>query len=277
MPGDAPPRSLRHVRQSRSTFDACFFERHSDFWPIARAASCFGDRADWPDVTEYGRAFEVEPPVRFEPAPVSRRRPAGPIVRADLYDAMITLRRIVPTRSRMWHDYLNALVWATFPRAKLAFHRRQHVAIERWIPAGATQLPNARTRELDALALVDEGGVLVLDEGDRQTAMIFGHALFEGLVLGQPAMVARAVILDAKRPCDAAEDSNARETHETRETRETRETHETRTGGRSVSEMTTRADALLAQVLNDTTRIVSPDELPRLPLHSMSPPDRGLG
>jgi hypothetical protein len=169
---------------------------------------------------------------------------------------MIVNRRIVPTRARMWHDYLNALVWATFPQAKLAFHRRQHAAIERWIPQGATQLPNARTRELDALALIDEGGVLVLDEGDRQTPMIFGHALFEGLVLGQPAMIARAVILEATRRGEGAAEKFA------------------------VREMpacspcpnwqiTRRADALLAEALNDTSRFVSPDELPRLPLHTL--------
>ena len=92
----------------------------------------------------------------------------------------------------MWHDFLNALVWATFPRAKLALHRRQHAAIERWIPPGATQLPNARTREQDALALVDEGGVLLCE--DR--TFFFGHALFEGLVFGQPAMISRGVALD---------------------------------------------------------------------------------
>ena len=95
-------------------------------------------------------------PIRFEEAPPKKRRSgAGPIDRASLYDAMIVNRRIVPTRARMWHDYLNAIVWASFPNAKLALHERQHQAIEAWIPKDATRLPNARTRELDALALVD--------------------------------------------------------------------------------------------------------------------------
>lgn len=236
---------LRHVRQERTAFDGRFFERHPDFWPIARAASCFADRVDWPDVAEYGVAFDRagDPargaPVRFEPAPVRRRRPPGPIVRADLYDATIVRRRVVPTRARMWHDYLNALVWATFPRAKLAFHERQHAAIERWIPDGATQLPNARTRELDALALVDEGGVLVLSDGERSVSMLFGHALFEGLVLGQPAMVARSVMLDA--PGALA-------------------------GACSHVELTRRADHHLSEMLRAARRVVSPEELPRLPL-----------
>ena len=238
--GRPRPERLRLVRQERSSFDGRFYERREENWPIARAASTFADRSDWPDVTEYTTAFEGEPPVRFELAPVKRRRPQGQlIVRSSLYDAMIVQRRVVPTRPRMWHDYLNALVWATFPRSKLALHGRQHRAIERWIPEGATQLPNARTRELDALALVDEGGILILDRGDAgELSVLFGHALFEGLVLEQPAMVARAVVLDARG-------------------------HEAPSDTASAVRL---ADALLAATLADESRIVSPDELPRHPI-----------
>jgi hypothetical protein len=247
---------LRHIRHELSQWSPCFFEKHRDFWPIARAASNFASCEDWPDVETYTSAFDIddgEPPVRFEQAPAKRRRPAGPVVRSSLYDAVIVQRRIVLTRPRMWHDYLNALVWTAFPRAKLALHRRQHAAIERWIPEGATQLPNARTRELDALALVDEGGVLILSQRERpvsataiatelsleqgETSMHFGHALFEGLVLGQPAMIARAVVLDARG-------------------------YE----WRSEREAVRLADTLLAKTLDDTACVVSPDELPRLPL-----------
>ncbi len=56
------------------------------------------------------------------------------------------------------------------------------------------RLPNARTRELDALALIDEGGVLVRDDG---ACIVFGHAIYEGLVLHVPAMIARGVPLAA--------------------------------------------------------------------------------
>src|SRR5690349_19179544 len=166
---------LRHVRHERAAFEPRFFERDESFWPLTRAAGRFAEHADWPDVSEYGSAFEGPPPVRFEVARPRRRRRGGasaPVVREELYDAVIVRRGVVPTRPRMWHDFLNALVWATFPRSKLALHERQHAAIEQWLPQGATQLPNARTRELDALALVDEGGVLVLDDGSRQTSIL---------------------------------------------------------------------------------------------------------
>lgn len=239
-PSSARWERLRLVRHEHASFDARFFERDPRFGPIARAAATFADREDWPHPSEYSTAFAEEPPVRFELAPVKRRRPRGEVVvRAELYDAMIVRRRVVPTRPRMWHDFLNALVWATFPRSKLALHTRQHRAIECWLPEGATQLPNARTRELDALALVDEGGVVVLDLGEREQPILFGHALFEGLVFGQPAMVARAVVLDAR----------AHVTHPAAPT-----------------DLLRLADALLSETLSDPSRVVSPEELPRLPL-----------
>ena len=71
---------------------------------------------------QLARAFEGEPVVRFEPPaakPCCWRAPAN-----ERYDARIALERVVPTRARSWHDLLNALVWATFPRAKLALHAR---------------------------------------------------------------------------------------------------------------------------------------------------------
>lgn len=215
MPAGAE--KIRIVRWERPDFDGRFFERHEEFWPIAGAAARFADHADWPTVVEYN---ELTTAVRFEESPPKRKREPGPVDRTTLYDARIVNEGIVPTRPRMWHDYLNALVWATFPQAKLALHRRQHAAIERWIPPGATQLPNARTREQDALALIDEGGVLICE--DR--TFFFGHALFEGLVFGQPAMISRGVGLAV--PSEGA-------------------------------------DAALAAMLDDAARFLTPDELPR--------------
>jgi hypothetical protein len=99
----------------------------------------------------------------------------------------------VPTRPRSWHDFLNALVWATFPRAKLALHTRQHEELSARMTPDARTLPSSRSRVHDALALLDEGGVVLLGDGRRRVGIVFGHALYEGLVLGVRALAARAV------------------------------------------------------------------------------------
>lgn len=189
---------LRVVRSRGEVFDPRFFERDPRFWPIAPAAEVFAECMDWPEPESYVRAFRGRPaPVTFVSTPPKTRRRREPAVldRDAMYDARI-VRGTVPTRPRCWHDFMNALVWATFPRSKQTLHARQNELIRAWIPAGATQLPNARTRAQDALALVDEGGVLLLSAGGEEPlAVPFGHALFEGIVFQTPAMIARGMPL----------------------------------------------------------------------------------
>jgi len=200
-------------------FDARFAERHPLFWPIAPAARAFAEERDWPPVETYGRAFghadhAASAPVRFEPAAAPRRTRArrGPVDRASLYDARI-VGGVVPTRPRSWHDFLNALVWATFPRAKRALHERQHRVLDARVAEGARVLPSTRSREHDALALIDEGGVVLLERGATTHLVVFGHALYEGLVLGRPAPTAcglRARV-DARGAAEAREVAGASE------------------------------------------------------------------
>jgi hypothetical protein len=178
-------------------FDPRFHEKHELFWPIARAAAPFARDTDWPGVDTYGRAFSPlgRAPVRFELAAPAGRRRGKSLDTTRLYDARITRDGSVPTRERSWHDFLNALVWATFPRAKHALHERQHRVLQARIPAGARTLPARRSREHDALALIDEGGVVLIEgAGGRASSMVlFGHAIYEGLVLGRGAMTACGV------------------------------------------------------------------------------------
>jgi len=191
---------LRQLRQRDAAFDARFFERDPLFAPIAPVAQLFADCTHFPAPEALDRALAERAGIRFVAAAPRPRRQRGPVALADLYDTRIA-RGEVPTRPNNWHDFLNALVWATFPRAKAALHARQHRAIRAWAFAEASvtrRLPNARTRELDALALVDEGGILLA--GDARA--VFGHALYEGLVAGVPAMIARAVPL--AEPTDEA-------------------------------------------------------------------------
>jgi hypothetical protein len=250
-------RPLVVVRRATG-FDPSFIARDALFEPIEPAYRRIGAHDDFPDVDALGRVFEGEAPVRFTPAEVRRRRGASVDV-AALYDARIALEGRVPTRARCWHDLMNALVWGTFPLAKAALHRRQHRAIAEGLPAGARSL-KPRTPELDALALVDEGGVVVLAEDPTSASrslasrrpgalggllatgaarlLVFGHAIYESLALGtRPAVVAAFVAgCDARGP-DAV----------------------------------VAADRLLSRALEDRGRFLTPRELDRVDLAEASP------
>jgi hypothetical protein len=206
-------RPLVVVRRA-TAFDPRFIQRDDLFRSIEPAYRRLGAHDDFPDVTSLGRVFEGDGPVTFVSAEPRRRRGA-PVDVSALYDARIAVAREVPTRARCWHDLMNALVWGTFPEAKRALHARQHDAIARRVVPGARGLP-PRTRELDALALVDEGGVVLLatepESVSRTLAarrpgalgsllasgaaelFVFGHAVYESLALGaEPAIVAAFV------------------------------------------------------------------------------------
>jgi hypothetical protein len=194
--------TLRARRAEAAAFEPRFFERSHLFWPIAGAARTFAGCTDWPDADALTAALSARAGVRFVAAAPRPRRAKSPAEARPIYDASIVRERCVPTRARSWHDLLNALVWATFPRAKAALHERQLRALEARIVPGATRLPPTRSREHDALALLDEGGVVVLSPG---VSIVFGHALYEGLVLGVRAMIARAVVADVARVPDSPE------------------------------------------------------------------------
>jgi hypothetical protein len=197
---------MTEVERLGPAWDPAFFLRSPLFWPVERAARVLQARARWPTPAELTDLFDGNPPVRFEPAPPRPRRGRAPAPDAR-YDARIALARSVPTRAGSWHDLANALVWATFPRAKLALHGRQHAIIAARLGPDL-RLPGARTREQDALAMLDEGGVVLLcararrpelDEAiardsmsdlvnlvDRRaaTAVVFGHAIYEAMARG---------------------------------------------------------------------------------------------
>lgn len=115
----------------------------------------------------------------------------------------------VQHRAQCWHDLLNALVWARFPRAKAALNAA-HVAAYQ---------DGARGPRRDALTLFDESGLLVVSEQapllellrrfrwrellwDRRAALArhadclaFGHALLEKLLAPYPSITAHCLLL----------------------------------------------------------------------------------
>ncbi len=213
-----------------------FVEKSALFWPIARASSAFARHDRWPLVPELTAALGEASAVEFVvQRPRGRRSRRAPLDPGALYDAQIAEGR-VPTRERNWHDLLNALVWAVFPRAKRALHARQHRAIAARLEPGAQRQPGARTREQDALAMLDEGGVVLLCEATVATALadlaskepdgpaqdaalaawssrglvtpiVFGHALYERLVLEGPRAIAATCVVASEGPLPADRDA----------------------------------------------------------------------
>ena len=107
-----------------------------------------------------------------------------------IYELWVADRAEVPTRPGNAHDLWNAVVWATFPRAKWALADRLG-ALQRVRVGAAGGLPGTRTPDHDRLALVDEGGLI--EVGSR--AAVFGHAILEHAARGALDVRAAAVAL----------------------------------------------------------------------------------
>jgi hypothetical protein len=196
-------------------WDPSLFERHSLFAPLLPFASRFAACAEFPCVATIDRELSASAGVNFVAQPPltrKERRMAIP------YDQAI-LAGTVPTREGSWHDFLNALVWAAFPKAKLAVHALQSRLIEQ---ASAAGIVGRRTPAHDAVAVLDEGGVLLL-HGEQApsasaaetiaalttwatsesaaepplplTAMVFGHGVFESVAIEGPWPLVRAALL----------------------------------------------------------------------------------
>jgi hypothetical protein len=260
MSADSPLASIDRDGGRAVSWDADIAARSPLFWPIAGAMSglaeamarstAAGSAATFPQPEVVDAALGPLAGIRFErQRPVSRRRrqPKDP---ASMYDARITREGCVPTRPGSWHDLMNALVWATFPLAKRALHERQHGLV---VPASPGESAR-RPRELDALALLDEGGLVVAmgkgrqatDEGElaalvasgEATALVFGHAIYEGIVLGRPAPLASVVCVEVAHVDGVARSDRSRRVAD--------------------------ADRALAAVVADRTKIIEPRAMLRL-------------
>ncbi len=166
--------------------------------------------ADWPTQADYDRLLEA---ARGEQAALP---PALRFV-CDLepdayYEMHIGQSGEVPTRSRNWHDWFNALAWLAWPAGKDALNRRHVRAIER----GEVRRGPLR----DAATLLDECGVIVacsrpelgqaLDDmrwralfieeraawGEEIAAFTLGHAVMETGLTPHLGWCGKALILD---------------------------------------------------------------------------------
>ncbi|MBC7174170.1 MAG: DUF3025 domain-containing protein, partial [Polyangiaceae bacterium] len=154
-------------------WDPRFLEGAPELESIAKAAELLREFERWPTVQELDARLSPFARIHFEeqaPKKKHRRRRSTPIDADSLYDGKITLEGVVPTRASSWHDLMNALIWASFPNAKRALHRRQYAAARKRIGAPRARLPGTRTAEEDALTMLDEGGELWLVTDDDMRA-----------------------------------------------------------------------------------------------------------
>lgn len=170
------------------------FDAPRGFDDLRAASARLGVFERFPSVPELDAALAPLLPRRADEtryrlvpqAPRPRRGQGDPSAR---YDVVIDRDGVIPTRDANWHDLFNALVWASFPLAKRGLSARQRRLHERADAAPAERpAPTRRSRTQDALALLDEGGALVLHaEGDTVEVL---HALDEGRL---DALLARGV------------------------------------------------------------------------------------
>lgn len=200
---------MRLARAAKGAYLERFWEAPL-FDAVRHVAVSLEGLSDFPDVPELSRRlFPATSGISLETQVVLPKRTKKPKVHAELYDVSIRDRGLVPTRARSWHDLMNALVFAAYPKAKHTIHALHARELDRHF-ARHGGLPNARSRVQDVLALFDEGGVvlacergrldagnLALDRGDTAEVarlvaagdarlLVFGHATLEHHVLGVP-------------------------------------------------------------------------------------------
>jgi hypothetical protein len=213
------------VPKSGQLWDASFLTRSALLRVLEELAEPLLRGTSWPTLEAYSALVERErlaraselPAVRF--APPTRRCRSQPIDPGQLYDGRIALHGEVPCVGSSYHDFLNVLVWAAFPRSKRALHARQYRALTAWLPQASARLPNRRTREQDALALFDEGGCVlvvprevaarlstpreaahVLTEESAPRIVLFGHAVMEHVCFESSRVSSAALLLCMDEP-----------------------------------------------------------------------------
>jgi len=175
----------------RDAWDPNFAGRHPAFAALRAAAAPFGEHQEWPPIAEWNAHVPLSlmsvggAQISFIEQP-PKKKGALP------YDERIYTHGEVPSRPNNWHDFFNMLVWLTFPATKRAINARQRAALRPGAPT--------RTPEQDALAMLDEGGAIVLTtqpvddivrRGDAEAlartdarVLVLGHAIYEHLVVG---------------------------------------------------------------------------------------------
>lgn len=178
------------------------------FWPLRPWLNRLPGR---PDSAALAGLVEDHP---IHTASGCRLRFVPPQTDGLAYETRIWTNGAVETRPDNWHDFFNALVWLTFPRAKVAINASHGLAMG--------QPGEARGSVRDALTHFDECGIVVLspDSGllellrsfqwktlfvERRSEVergmrfiVFGHATYEALLRPFRGLTAKAVLYEVE-------------------------------------------------------------------------------
>lgn len=134
---------------------------------LVRAPWPRGPDAEWPGLADYQALLDALPQAPATATGARLRVVPQADSRGDWqagYEPRIYLSGELQTRTENWHDLLNLLAWASFPRAKAALNRR-HYALQRTRAAAhvsqASGARQPRSPAQDALTQFDESGVIV--------------------------------------------------------------------------------------------------------------------
>ncbi|MGA7950463.1 MAG: DUF3025 domain-containing protein [Thiobacillaceae bacterium] len=139
------------------------------------------------------------------------------------YEQGILESGAIPTRPDNLHDFMNALVWLTFPQAKANLNRLHCRAL-----ADNPVEAKYRSPQRDALTLLDESGVLVFTQDEEflpllatrrwhelfihrrerlvndSDFLLLGHAVMEKLIKPRLSITSKCLVISA-RPASLAD------------------------------------------------------------------------
>lgn len=202
-------------------WDDCFYQRSDMFFPLQSAAKLFSS-AKWPSLEQMNNVLSHSNIVLdgHELHAVSQSSKQEKTNFHENYEQRIHLRGEIQTRLENWHDYLNLLVWLTFPSIKGQLNQIQ---FQQSMLQRARGLKN-RTVIQQKLAHFDECGVIVVSSDPRLLKLlrnhqwqelfhehseqvgrtieffIFGHGLYEKGLQPYIGMTGKGLLLEIDQP-----------------------------------------------------------------------------
>lgn len=194
-----------------------FIELSPIFNSFANLREYFSNQQCWPEPADLNKfcnsqnlkiLTQSKKPICFAP------QIQGKNAAEQCYESEIYLTGRIPTRTRNWHDFFNALVWQIFPRAKSVLN---HLHYQAQLIELSNKASN-RSKLRDAATLFDESGVVVVSSQvsliqlikdfawkelfwrQRMTVLssmrffVFGHGLYEKALAPYTGMTGKGII-----------------------------------------------------------------------------------